>query len=179
MSARKILAEADRPEKQAGQLGEYIAAHIIRGVLREEDHLLTNVSISYDGKPTELDNVAVNKYGVFIIEVKNYKGRLAGGEQDYTWKKYKDDGYGNTFERKVKNPIRQVKRQVYILAKHLEPFHVWVEGYTFFARRNSPVHGRCVLESVEDIDRAVHTFGKNRLSVRTVEGIVNMLSGEL
>lgn len=77
------------PEKQAGQLGEYIAAHIIQGALREEDHLLTNVSISCDGKPTELDNVVVSKYGVFIIEVKNCKGLLVGGEQDYSWKKYK------------------------------------------------------------------------------------------
>lgn len=122
---------------------------------------------------------SANKYGVFIIEVKNYKGLLVGGEQDYTWKKYKDNGYGNTFEKEVKNPIRQVKSQVYILAKYLESFHVWVEGYTFFVKRNSHVQGQCVLESVEDIDRAVHTFGKNRLSVRTVDGIVHMLSDEL
>jgi hypothetical protein len=167
----------EAPERRAGRLGEIIATDIIKGVLREEDYLLTNVSISYDGRPAELDNVVVNKYGVFIIEVKNYKGCLYGEEDDYTWKKYKDDGYGNTFEKEVKNPIKQVKRQVYILAKYLEVYNVWVEGYVLLIQGNSPVRSKYVFESVEDIDRAIHTFGKNRLSVRTVESIRNVLSG--
>ena len=167
----------ESPERRAGHRGEIIATDIIKRVLREGDYLLTNVSISYDGRPAELDNVVVNKYGVFIIEVKNYKGRLYGEENDYTWKKYKDDGYGNTFEKEVKNPIRQVKRQVYILAKYLESCNVWVEGYVLLIQGNSPVQCKYVFESVEDIDRAIHTFGKNRLSVHTVESIRNTLSG--
>ena len=82
----------ESPERRAGHRGEIIATDSIKRVLREGDYLLTNVSISYDGRLAELDNVVVNKYGVFIIEVKNYKGRLYGEENDYTWKKYKDDG---------------------------------------------------------------------------------------
>ena len=70
----------ETPERRAGRRGEMIATDIIKGVLRDGDYLLTNVSISYDGRPAELDNVVVNKYGVFIIEVKNYKGRLCGEE---------------------------------------------------------------------------------------------------
>jgi hypothetical protein len=169
----------ESPERRAGHRGEIIATDIIKHVLREGDYLLTNVSISYDGRPAELDNVVVNKYGVFIIEVKNYKGRLYGEENDYTWKKYKDDGYGNTFEKEVKNPIRQVKRQVYILAKYLESYNVWVEGYVLLIQGNSPVQSKYVFESIEDIDRAIHTFGKNHLSVHTVESIRNMLSGHI
>ncbi len=166
----------EAPERRAGRRGEIIATDIIKGVLREGDYLLTNVSISYDERPAELDNVVVNKYGVFIIEVKNYKGWLYGEEDDYTWKKYKDDGYGNTFEMEVKNPIKQVKRQVYILAKYLESYNVWVEGYVLLIQGNSPVRSEYVFESIEDIDRAIHTFGKNRLSVRDVESIRNILS---
>ena len=169
----------EAPERRAGRRGEIIATDIIKRVLREGDYLLTNVSISYDGRPAELDNVVVNKYGVFIIEVKNYKGRLYGEEDDYIWKKYKDDGYGNTFEKEVKNPIKQVKRQVYILAKYLESYNVWVEGYVLLIQGNSPIQSKYVFESIEDIDRAIHTFGKNRLSVHTVESIRNILSGHI
>ena len=104
----------EAPEKRAGRRGEHIATEIIKGVLREGDYLFTNISVSYDGKRTELDNVVVNKYGVFIFEVKNYKGQLYGNEDDYNWEKYKDDGYGNTFVKEVKNPVKQVKRQIYI-----------------------------------------------------------------
>lgn len=133
---------------------------------------------SYDGKNAELDNVIVNKYGVFIIEVKYYKGRLYGAEDDYEWQKYKDDGYGNTFEKNVKNPIKQVKRQTYILAKYLEYYgpRVWVEGYAFLVNGNSPVNSSFMLESLDDIDKAIHTFGKNRLSAQTVESIKRLLS---
>lgn len=72
----------EAPERKAGRAGEEKAANIIGSILRENDRLFTNVQISYEGKPAELDNVIVNKYGVFIIEVKNYNGTLVGNEDD-------------------------------------------------------------------------------------------------
>ena len=163
----------EAPEKLAGLRGERVATNAIKKVLREDDCLLTNVSVSFDEKDTELDNIVINKYGVFIIEVKSYKGRLHGMEDDYEWKKYKDDGYGNTFVKDVKNPIRQVKRQIYILAKHLQYYgiDVWVEGYVLFVKGNSPVDSPRVLTSLQDIDRAIHTFGRNRLDKKTVNAV--------
>ena len=169
--------EYERPEERAGREGEYIATNIIRKVLRDEDILLTNVEISYDGRKAELDNVIINKYGVFIIEVKNYAGTIYGKTDDYTWIKCKTDPYGNTFTKTVRNPIKQVNRQVYLLAKHLESygFDVWVEGYAFFVQGNSPVWCKEVLGSLHDIDKAVHTFNKNRLSVSDIESIKAIL----
>lgn len=165
-------------QKRYGRQGELIASNIIRQVLRDGDYLFTNVTVSFEGKRTELDNVVVNKYGVFIIEVKNYKGRLYGNEDDYEWEKYKADGYGNIFEKNVKNPIRQVKRQTYILAKYLEHcgVKVWVEGYTLLIHGNSPVNSKYMLSSVSDIDAAIHTFGRNRLSFTAIENVKKALS---
>ena len=163
--------------RRAGRRGEYAATNAIKSVLRDGDLLFTNIEISFDGKPAELDNVVVNNYGVFIIEVKNYKGRLYGNEDDYEWKKYKDDGYGNTFEKDVKNPIRQVKRQVYILAKYLDYYgtRVWVEGYALLVQGNSPAQSTYILSSIDDIDRAIHTPGRNRLTKTQVENIVKLI----
>lgn len=67
----------------------------------------TNVLINCDGDMAEIDDVIINKYGVFIIEVKAYEGRLYDMENDYEWVKYKDDGYGNTFVKYDRNPIPQ------------------------------------------------------------------------
>ena len=171
--------EYERPEARAGREGEYIATNIIRKVLRDEDILLTNVDICYDGRKAELDNVIINKYGVFIIEVKNYAGTIYGKADDYAWIKSKTDPYGNTFTKTVRNPIKQVNRQVYLLAKHLElyGFNVWVEGYAFFVQGNSPVWCKEVLGSLHDIDKAVHTFNRNRLSVSDTEAIKEILLG--
>ena len=163
--------------RRAGRRGETAATNAIKSVLHDGDLLFTNVEISFEGKPAELDNVVVNNLGVFIIEVKNYKGRLYGNEDDYEWKKYKDDGYGNTFEKDVKNPIKQVKRQVYILAKYLDYYgsRVWVEGYALLVQGNSPVQSTYILSSIDDIDRAIHTPGRNRLTKKQVENIVKLI----
>ena len=162
--------------KHAGNYGEHVATNIIKKILNKDDYLLTNVKISYNDKATELDNVIVNKYGVFIIEVKNYKGKLYGNEDDCTWKKYKDDGYGNIFEKEVKNPIKQVKRQVYILAKYLKDYNVWIEGYIYLIEGNSPIQNEYVLKSIDDINKAIHTSNKNHLSKQKIEDIIDTLS---
>lgn len=166
------------PEKRAGRRGEAIAADAIRQVLRDDDYLLTNVRISIPEKETELDNVVVNRYGVFIIEVKNYRGELVGNEDDYEWKKYKTTDAGNTYEKTVKNPIRQVKRQRHILAQHLKYYgvDVWVKGYVILLHRNSPVESELVLDGLADIDRALHTPDRTRLDKKNVEKIVELLS---
>ena len=116
--------------KRAGRHGEEIAAEIISRVLGEGDCLLTNIEITYDDRQAEMDCVIVNKFGVFIFEVKNYSGQLVGDEDDYEWQKIKITDSGNMYSKQVKNPIRQLKRQVYLLAHHLQRHRikVWVEG---------------------------------------------------
>lgn len=163
-----------------GKQGEQYAAQLIKSVFREGDYLFTNVQISYDGKPAELDNVVVNKYGVFIIEIKNYKGVLFGGEDDYEWKKYKTTDAGNTYEKTVKNPIKQVKRQIYVLAKYLNYYgtNVWVKGYAILLQGNSPVESDYLLKSQAEIDRVIHTADRKTLSPDTVNSVIRLLAIE-
>ena len=167
------------PVRRAGRMGEQKATHIIRSVLREDDRLFTNVQVRYEDKPAELDNVIVNKFGVFIIEVKNYNGILTGNEDDYEWVKYHTTDAGNTYSKTVKNPIKQVKRQIYVLAKFLEYYgsvRVWIEGYALLLHGNSPVVSNYILSDIQDIDKAIHTPGRNRLTPKNVEEITKLLS---
>lgn len=169
----------ESPARRVGRMGEQKAAQIIRSVLKEGDRLFTNIQVEYEDKPAELDNVVVNKYGVFIIEVKNYTGKLVGTEEDYEWIKYHITDAGNTYSKTVKNPIRQVKRQVYVLAKYLEYYgtvRVWIEGYAFLLQGNSPVKSKYILSSVREIDQAIHTSEQNRLTGREMEEITKLLS---
>ena len=126
----KPLDTRERPDRsdwlftpeheRAGLRGEEIARRILKSVLRDDDRMFTNVRIKYEDKPAELDLVVVNRYGVFVFEVKNYRGRLVGGEDDFQWQKYKTTEAGNTYEKAVKNPIRQVRREVYVLHHYLD-----------------------------------------------------------
>jgi hypothetical protein len=135
------------------------------------------VKLSFDGKPTELDNVIINNRGVFIIEVKNYSGMLIGEEDDFEWVKNKVTDAGNIYQKTVKNPIPQVKRQIYILSGRLKQrkIGVWVEGYVFFVERNSPVRSDYVLDTRRDIDRVIHHGTDNNLSNAEKKRIVDAL----
>jgi hypothetical protein len=165
-------------ERRVGKRGEKIAEEIIRRALHEGDLLFTNVRIEYDGRPAELDNVIVNRYGVFIIEVKNYKGRIVGGEDDYEWHKYKVTRAGNEYEKTVKNPIKQVKRQTYILAHYLEynGARVWIKGYAMLLNGNSPVESEYMLNGTADVERAIHTMDRRLLDEETVERVAALMS---
>lgn len=163
--------------RRAGRRGEMAATNRIRSVLREGDHLFTNVSVSFDGRPAELDNVIVNSYGVFIIEVKYYSGRLSGTQDDYEWTKVHISRGGNPYAKTVKNPIRQVRRETYIFANYLKEHgvSVWVDGYAMILGTSSPVESETILPSVADIARVLHTPGKRRLNESTVRSVIELL----
>lgn len=178
ITRRKTHTALMSPRRRAGRMGELAAASIIEGALREGDRFFTNVSFSFEGRPAELDNVIVNRYGVFIIEVKYYEGRLVGGADDFEWQKHHTTRGGNTYVKAVKNPLKQVSRQVYLLARFLEKHgvRVWVEGYAMLLCGNSPVNSPHMLHGAGDVDRAVHSAAKRGLDKRSVEAAARLLS---
>ncbi|MBR6934058.1 MAG: NERD domain-containing protein [Clostridia bacterium] len=166
------------PEKRAGRQGEKIATEIIKQYLNEEDRLLTNIVVTYKGHMTELDNVVINPRGVYIIEVKNLSGELVGKENDKEWLKVKTTAAGNTYEKTVKNPIAQVKRQIYILANFLEAcgINVWIEGYILFVRGKSPVTSTFVLDDASEIDDVIHPEKETVLKKSVMNKIIRLLN---
>lgn len=171
------LPHVESPERLAGRIGERFATNVIEEILNENDVLLTNVEITAEGKITELDNVIINPNGVFIIEVKNYYGELFGTEDDYEWIKNKITSTGNIYQQVVKNPIKQVKRQVYIMSRLLKEqgIDVWIEGYVFFVEMNSPVESPYVLVTQRDIDEVIHNGIENMLSQAEIREIETLL----
>lgn len=98
-------------------------------------------------------------------------------EEDFEWTKYKFTERGNVYEKTVKNPVRQVKRQIYLLAKYLD-YHgvkVWVKGYALFIHGNSPIKSESILYSAHEIDKAIHTKDREFLSYQTIEKIKKLL----
>ena len=149
-------------EKRAGRQGEAFATEVIREILKEGDILLTNVRIHVGDKNAELDNVVINNRGVFIIEVKNYSGDLIGEEEDAEWIKIHNPSGGNAYQKTVKNPIKQVRRQKDILTQYLKQHGLepQIEGYAFLLEQNSPVDSPVILKTQADIANAIH-YGKN------------------
>ena len=174
--------EFEDPVKRAGKRGERWAAEDISSILNEDDTLLTNVELEYDGSRTEIDLLVINKHGIFPIEVKYYNGTIYGNEDDYEWLKDHTTYAGNTYTKTVRNPIKQVKREVYILHNYLRDndINIWIDGYAMIIGADSPVDSPVILENLDDADKAIHTRNRSKnpgeLTKKQIEDIVYLLT---
>ncbi len=177
VAAYWLASNIEDPIERAGRRGEEVAEDIITNVLRDDDILLTNVELSYEGKRTEADIIVINQNGVFIIEVKNYVGELVGDIDDSEWKKYKTTPGGDVYVKTVRNPIKQVKRQIYIVSSILKArrIKVWVEGYVMLMENNSPVDDKMILRNIHEIDFAIHGSTEQIISKKEINKIVSIL----
>ena len=173
ISGNRNSQNEEQERQLAGERGEARVTAEIERVMRKDDYLFTNVKISFNNSETECDNIIINNFGVFIIEVKNYSGSLSGNENDDEWveRKYFE-------EKSVKNPIKQVKRQIYILSKLLKNngLRAWIEGYVILIHNNSPVDSKYIIPFKRaEIDQVIHTQGKNKLTNEQVKKISNIM----
>ncbi len=68
-----------------GAVGEARVGFTSSLMLGKEYHILKDIVIpAYDGT-TQIDQLVISRYGIFVIEIKNYKGWIFGDEQDPTW----------------------------------------------------------------------------------------------
>jgi hypothetical protein len=74
-----------------------------------------------DGSTTQIDHIVASKYGIFVIETKNMKGRIFGGEHQKQWTQqiYK---VKNSFQ----NPLQQNLRHTKALEEVLELSPSWI-----------------------------------------------------
>lgn len=171
--------EYESEQKAAGRIGEETVTKLIKSVMNEKDLLFTNVEISFDGKKAELDNIIINPFGIFIIETKNYVGEIEGKEDDYIWIKTKTTHAGNVYQKSVLNPIKQVKRQIYLLVNYIEYFtgiRIWIKGYAYLINNNSPIENEFIIQNVQNIDKAIHKKTKTHLNKTQISKIKDLLS---
>jgi ribosomal protein L37AE/L43A len=91
-----------------GFIGEVIINILSALMLDKKTYrLIRNVTLPTDDGSTQIDHVIVSKYGIFVVETKNMKGWIFGGERQKTWTQviYKT-------KTKFQNPLRQNYKHV-------------------------------------------------------------------
>ncbi len=101
--------------KIKGKIGEQKVAIILATLDKNIYHIYNNVLLSAtNGKTSQIDHVIISKYGVFVIETKNYKGWIFGNKTSQYWTQ---SIWGNKY--KLYNPIIQNKSHITALKRHL------------------------------------------------------------
>lgn len=97
-----------------GCTGEYVVAGILNRLPPEEYFVVNDVYLPITGGTTQIDHVVVSRFGIFVIETKNYSGWIFGSADAKMWTQtiYRQR---HTFQ----NPIRQNYRHICALAENL------------------------------------------------------------
>ncbi len=119
-----------------GWLGEFRVKLIIGKTKPGVRYIINDLVIkTEDGKTSQIDHVCINQNGIFVIETKNYSGRIYGKENQQEWTQVLN--YGRTKNR-FYNPIKQNRTHVYRIAQILpkgtpiDPAVVFVQGNVGF-----------------------------------------------
>lgn len=98
-----LLVAVLKSARFKGWVGEAIvnlSAHFLLD--RKTYHLIRNVTLPTEDGTTQIDHLIVSPYGVFVVETKNMKGWIFGGERQRYWtqKIYRHSS-------KFQNPLHQ------------------------------------------------------------------------
>lgn len=92
-----------------GTIGEYASYKKIKGIDPEYEKFLFNVYLPTGiNKWTEVDIIYINRYGIFVIENKNYSGWIFGDSNSRMWTVV----YKGGKKKSLYNPIMQNKKHI-------------------------------------------------------------------
>ena len=114
-----------------GKIGE-IKVQRKLSYLSPEYKVLNNVVLSTSRGTTQIDHLVVSKYGIFVVETKNYRGDIYGDDNRKEWtqiivtkvrynKKWWKE-YTYVTKNNLYNPVKQALMHLYEVKKHLEEF---------------------------------------------------------
>jgi len=97
-----------------GIWGEFQVKMVLGKNKPDTKYVINNLMIINDGKSSQIDHLVMNKTGIFVIETKNYSGRIYGNEDQKEWTQVLS--YGKVKNR-FYNPILQNRTHIFALSK--------------------------------------------------------------
>ena len=147
----------------SGSWGEHKALSGLERNLSDDYHIFVGVKVH---EKMESDLVITGPNGVFVIEVKNYTGDIEGRADDREWVLHKTGRRGGTYTKTLKNPLKQLNRNVHILSQYLkvQKTPAWIEGRTYFANNNDwygSIPDKCI-DNMADLGHFIRTYTPRR-----------------
>ena len=140
--------------------------------------IFNNVALNYNGQLTEIDCIVLSCYGIWVVEVKSYKGVIHGLAANDMWSRIKTSKSGKEYDSEIKNPLKQVDRQVQILSNVLyrKGIRTTAQGYVVFpVAENVNVDSDKVFLNSSQLKREILSYNQVVLPKDRVETIKDIL----
>ena len=113
-----------------GQQGEQYICDSIENELDIYYKIIRNVYIPIEKKKTEVDILLITAFGIYVIESKNYHGKIYGKENDFKWTQY----FSNQKKYYFPNPIKQNNYHIQFLSNYLKKDKSNFKSYIVFGK---------------------------------------------
>ena len=147
-----------------GKVGEFIVSRQIGKDKPGQSRKINNILFEGEKRSAQIDHVVVNKDGVFVIETKNYGGRIYGSENDYKWTQVL--AYAKK-KFSFYNPIKQNYTHVQQLLIKLGPEFQYVPIFSIIV-----FTGRSDISHVSTTGTIITTPGKVKKIIRKINSPV-------
>lgn len=124
-----------------GKIGEYFVSFLLKRLPKDTYLVMNDIMLAGENGTAQIDHIVISKYGIFVIETKNYKGWIYGDEYVDKWTQ---NLFGNKYH--FMNPIKQNYGHIKALEKLLNieenkfvSIVVFSTSSTLKSNYNSPV----------------------------------------
>lgn len=108
----------DFKPKSKGEVGENLVANVLGETIIGQQYVINDLLfINSEGNSCQIDHIFINKFGIWVIETKNYAGKIYGNENQRQWTQVL--AYGNK-KNSFYNPVKQNTTHIYRLSEYLK-----------------------------------------------------------
>lgn len=147
-----------------GSAGEF-AVKLMFLFLNKEYHKFSDITIKDGEKTVQIDHIVVSKYGIFVIETKNYTGAIYGSDNSNKFIKY---SHKKKYE--FYSPIKQNKGHIYALSNVLGQYkYVSIVAFSGYAKLK--VESQSFVGYIGDMIKYIKSFKEEAIPESEINNI--------
>lgn len=161
----------DETAEEKGQWGELSVKWELGGTREGEQYLVNDLTVTVNGRSSQIDHLFINGNGLYVIETKNYSGQIYGSEKSREWTQVL--AYGRE-KHKLYNPLKQNATHIYRL-KEAVKINMPIYSLVVFAQGNTEHINAANVISADDLKSYVRVQGEPRVSPEKMKVLYDKL----
>ena len=156
-----------------GTVGEWRIRFALGKNIENERYIINNLILKGEnGRTSQIDHVLINSNGVYVIETKNYSGRIYGSDEQLEWTQTLKFG---KVKNKLYNPVKQNATHVYRIKQLIEK-GIPVFSVVVFVRGNTEYIKSEAVYDVAKLKALINGKNEKSLSAKQINEIHTVLS---
>lgn len=157
--------------KDKGEKGEKIVADIIDTLPSHKYKSLNNIMIYTDKGMTQIDHIIVSVYGIFVIETKNYSGKVTGSTNSEYWKHILN-GRKYSFYNPLKQNYGHIKKLQSLLNLKKDDF---ISIVVFSDNADLKCNVDANITNFYELKNVIRKYRDRKISESDIESIINTI----